>query len=128
MNTTFDVTSLVASSSGGLSITLDPTLSRPAAGVIDPGGSFLVPNLFLQLDDGMTTFQLTVLNVTGSYGPLAGCPGAVCLLTAFDVDTGAPAGPGLVSVEVFAVPEPAAGSLVVLGLAVLGLRCRSRRC
>jgi len=126
-NTTFDVVGLNAQSSGGLVITLDPALSRPGAGVLSPAGDFLIPNLFLELDDGLSSFQLTVPDVTGSYGALAGCPGPVCLLTSFDIDTG-PLASGLVSVELFAVPEPSAGALLALGLAGLATRRRGARC
>lgn len=124
-NTTFDVVSLNATSSGGLDITLDPSLSNPAAGVLNPAGGFLIPNLFLELDDGVTLFQLTVPNVTGSYGDFTGCPGSVCLETTFDIDTGG--APGIVTVHLFAVPEPGTALLLWLGLAALGVRTRIRQ-
>lgn len=123
-NTTFDVTSLFATSSGGLSIMLDGTLSSPAAGVLSPSGSFLIPNLFLTLDDGTSAFQLTVPGVMGSFGALAGCPVATCLSTSFEIDTGGPA--GVVAVSVFAVPEPGSGALLALGCAALAARRRRR--
>jgi PEP-CTERM motif-containing protein len=116
-NTTFDVTSLDAHASGGLAIGLDPALAHPGAGVLSPSGSFLVPNLFLRLVDGASTFDLTVPNVLGSYGAFAGCPADVCLQTSFDVDTGGPS--GVVHVELYAIPEPETAGLLALGLAAL---------
>jgi hypothetical protein len=116
-NTTFDVTSLDAHASGGLAIGLDPALAHPGAGVLSPSGSFLVPNLFLRLVDGSSTFDLTVPNVLGSYGAFAGCPADVCLQTSFDVDTGGPS--GVVHVELYAVPEPETAALLALGVAAL---------
>ena len=121
-NTTFDVEDLSATSSGGLDITLDPSLSNPGAGVLNPSGVFLIPNLFLELDDGVTLFQLTVPNVLGNFGDFAGCPGSICLETTFDVDTGGPL--GIVTVYLFAIPEPHTALLVSLGLLVLGRRTR----
>jgi hypothetical protein len=116
-NTTFDLTALAAVASGGLAIGLDPTLANPGAGVLSPSGTFLIPNLFLRLVDGSSVFDLTVPNVLGSYGALPGCPAVACLQASFDVDTGGPL--GVVSVEVFAVPEPATSALVALGLCAL---------
>ena len=118
-NTSFDLASLAVTSSGGLSITLDPALANPAAGVLSPSGSFLIPNLFLELDDGLASVALTVPNVMGSYGALAGCPTAVCLEASFQVDTGG--GSGIVSVDLFAVPEPGTGTLLALGCGALAL-------
>jgi hypothetical protein len=117
-NTTFDLTALFASASGGLSIGLDPALANPGAGVLSPTGAFLIPNLFLRLVDGATIFDLTVPNVLGSYGAIPGCTMAPCLQTSFDIDTGGPS--GVVHVQVFAaVPEPATAALVALGVAAL---------
>lgn len=115
--TTFDVLALSAASSGGLDIRLDPSLSSPAAGVLNTAGGFLIPNLFLELDDGLVTFQLTVPNVTGSYGDFPGCPTALCLETTFAVDTAGPA--GVVTVHLLAIPEPGSAALVSLGLVAL---------
>lgn len=117
-NTTFDLTGLDALASGGLAIGLDPALANPGAGVLSPSGTFLIPNLFLRLDDGVSVFDLTVPDVFGEYGALPGCPVGSCLHTSFDVDTGGPL--GVVAVEVYAlVPEPTPLALVVLGLAGL---------
>ena len=121
-NTTFDVEDLNATSSGGLDITLDPSLSSPGAGVLNPSGGFLIPNLFLELDDGVTIFQLTVPNVFGSFGDFVGCPGDICLETTFAVDTGGPL--GIVTVHLFAIPEPHTALLVSLGLLALCRRTR----
>ncbi|MGH0030908.1 MAG: PEP-CTERM sorting domain-containing protein [Myxococcota bacterium] len=120
--TTFDVTGLAATSSGGLNIVLDPSIATPAAGVLNPSGGFLIPNLFLELDDGLSVFQLTVPNVVGSYGALVDCP-VLCLETTFDIDTGGAA--GIVTVDLFAVPEPSTAGLVLVGCLGLGLRRRA---
>lgn len=124
-NTSFDVTGLDLLASGGLQIGLDPTLKKPAAGVIAPSGNFLIPTLFLRLTDGVDVFDLAVPNVTGSFGPLSGCSAQNCLATEFDVDRGGSL--GVVHVEVFAVPEPAPPALVALGLLVLGAARRRAR-
>jgi hypothetical protein len=117
-NTTFDVTALSASASGGLSIGLQPSLANPGAGVLSPTGAFLIPNLFLRLVDGANLFDLTVPNVLGSYGAIPGCLAGTCLQTSFDVDTGGPL--GVVNVHVFAAgPEPATAALVALGVIAL---------
>jgi hypothetical protein len=124
-NTTFDLVALDALASGGLAIGLDPALANPGAGVLSPSGTFLIPNLFLRLDDGLAAFDLSVPDVLGSYGLLPGCPGTVCLATAFEIDTGGPL--GVVSVEVFAVPEPASLALLALGLLALAGARRALR-
>ena len=124
-NTTFDLTGLDVLASGGLAIGLDPGLANPGAGVLAPSGNFLIPNLFLRLDDGVSVFDLTVPNVLGSFGALPGCPAEFCLTTAFDIDTGGAL--GVVSVELFATPEPAPLALVALGLVALAGARRSAR-
>jgi len=116
-NTTFDVTALSASASGGLGIGLQPGLANPGAGVLSPTGAFLIPNLFLRLVDGANLFDLTVPNVLGSYGAIPGCLAGTCLQTSFDINTGGPL--GVVHVNVFAVPEPATAALVALGMVAL---------
>ena len=122
-NTTFDLTQLSAQSSGGLDITLDSSLATPGAGVLNPSGGFLFPSLFLELDDGMGSAPLTVLNVTGSYGALPGCPTSLCLETTFQIDTGGPA--GIVTVNLLAIPEPGSAWLLAAGL--VALRARAAR-
>jgi hypothetical protein len=124
-NTTFELTGLGIVTSGGQLIGLDPSLVHPGAGVLSPSGSFLIPNLFLRLVDGATVFDLTVPNVTGSYGALPGCPASTCLSTSFAIDTQGPS--GVVSVQVFAVPEPATGVLLAAALAALAARRRSAK-
>jgi hypothetical protein len=122
-NTTFELTGLGLTASGGALIGLDPALAHPGAGVLSPSGNFLIPNLFLRLVDGSTVFDLTVPNVTGSYGALPGCPVGTCLSTSFAIDTQGPS--GVVSVQVFAaVPEPATGVLLAAALAALASRRR----
>jgi hypothetical protein len=124
-NTTFELTGLALVAGGGALIGLDPALAHPGAGVLSPSGSFLIPNLFLRLVDGASVFDLTVPNVRGSYGALPGCPTAACLSTSFEIDTQGPA--GVVAVQVFAaLPEPATGGLLALGLAALAAARRAR--
>jgi hypothetical protein len=124
-NTTFDVTGLAVATSGGQSIGLDPAISNPGAGVLSPSGNFLIPNLFLRLVDGVVVFDLSVPNVTGRYGALAGCPVALCLSTDFAIDTGGPQ--GIIQVDVFAqVPEPSSFALVAAALIQLAALRRAR--
>lgn len=120
-NTTFDLVD-VAVSGGGFTITLDPDLSAPGLGVLRPDGSFLIPNLFLRLYDGLMAFDQTLTDVQGTFGP---CGGPFCLETRFQVDSLGPA--GLIDVRVRAlaeVPEPSLLLLLSLAAAA-GLR---RRC
>jgi hypothetical protein len=110
-NTTFDLVAL-AVVGGGLSITLDPDLTTPGLGVLRPDGSFLIPNLFLRLDDGQMAFDQTIVDVQGTFVP---CGGAACLETSFQVDSLGPA--GLIDVSVVAigeVPEPSPWLLLPL--------------
>ena len=124
-NTTFELTGLGLVTSGGQLIGLDPALAHPGAGVLSPAGNFLIPNLFLRLVDGAVVVDLTVPDVTGSYGALPGCPAAPCLATSFAIDTQGPA--GIVSVQVFAaVPEPASAGLLAAALAALAALRRAR--
>ncbi len=119
-NTTFDLVD-VAVTGGGFSITLDPDLSAPGLGVLRPDGSFLIPNLFLRLDDGLMEFDQTLSDVQGAFVP---CGGVTCLETSFQVDSLGPA--GLIDVRVVAigeVPEPSPWLLLPLaGAAALRRR------
>lgn len=113
-NTALNVVALTVSG-GGLSIGLDDGLANPGLGVLFPDGSFLIPSLHLDVDGT----DLTVTNVTGTFGPDAACGGALCLQTSFDIDPGSG---GIVGVTVVAaVPEPATALLATtagLGLAL----------
>jgi hypothetical protein len=110
---------LSATASGGATIGLDPTVANPGLGVVTPAGAFLIPTLFLRLVDGGTE-DLAIPDVTGTvtFGP--GGATLAAFATAFDIDSGAPA--GIVAVNVTSVPEPAAAALLALGLAALGAR------
>ncbi|MDJ0850525.1 MAG: PEP-CTERM sorting domain-containing protein [Myxococcota bacterium] len=116
--TSFALTDVTASASGGLEIRLDPDLANPGLGALNPAGSFLVPTLFLELDAGAGPFDQTVVNLTGTL--LDGR-----LETLFEVDTLGPQ--GVLSVQVVAVPEPSVLLLTSLGALGLGLARRTRR-
>jgi len=120
-NTTFDATSIDVSTGTGLDITLDPDVANPGLGVINAAGSFLIPNLFVQLDDGGTS-NLTLVDVTGSvlFGP--GGDTITQISTTFTVDSGGP--DGVYTVTLLAVPEPSTLLLAAGGLATLALRAR----
>lgn len=123
-NTTFDVLVLEAATSGGLAIRLDPASASPGAGVVSPAGSFLVPTLFLELEDGLGAFPLAIADVAGSVLFDPGATAIRRLTTSFQVDSGGPA--GLLTVTVVAVPEPAAPWLFAAALAVFALVARPR--
>lgn len=113
-NTTFDLVD-VAVSGGGLSITLDPDLSNPGLGVLRPDTSFLIPNLFLRVDDGQVAFDQTIVDVEGTFGPSAACAGATCFETRFQIDSLGSA--GLIDVRVVALALPEPSLLLLLALA-----------
>jgi hypothetical protein len=119
-NTAFDVIGLSVSASGGATIGLDPGVASPGLGVLSPGGSFLVPTLFVRITQGASVVDLPIPDVTGSvlFGP--GGASLERLETSFGIDTGAPA--GIVTVDVVAVPEPGSFALVALGVAALAAR------
>jgi len=125
--TTFDlrVLTLLAAGPGGFSIGLDPGVASPGAGVLNVAGQFLIPTLFLQLDDGLVLTDLALSNVTGTFeanGP--GCVYTYCLQTSFEIDGGVPY--GLISVSLTAIPEPSTAALVAIGVAGLALHVRRR--
>jgi len=118
-NTSFDVIGLALAASGGATIGLDPAIANPGLGVLTPAGAFLVPTLFVRIDDG-TIQDLAIPDVTGNVVFGAGGAALTRLEASFAIDTGGPA--GIVTVNVTAVPEPAAAALLALGLAALGAR------
>ena len=123
--TTFDLRALtlLASGPGGFSIGLDPDVANPGAGVLNVAGQFLIPTLFLLLDDGVTQSDLALTNVTGTLvanGP--GCPYSYCLETSFEIAGGPPYGE--ISVELTAIPEPSTALLVAFGVSSLAVAGR----
>lgn len=121
--TTFDVIGLDVVASGGATIILDPTILGPGLGVLSPPGTFLIPTLFLRLDDGTLT-DLAIPDVTGSVLFGDGGVALIQLDTSFEIDTGELA--GIVQVNVRAVPEPAASAVLAVGFAaIVALRART---
>jgi hypothetical protein len=123
--TTFDLRALtlLASGPGGFSVGLDPDVANPGSGVLNVAGQFLIPTLFLQLDDGLALTDLALTNVIGSFTPNGiGCPYTYCLETSFEIEGGAPF--GLISVELTAIPEPSTALLVAFGVSSLAVAGR----
>jgi hypothetical protein len=125
--TTFDLRALSASASspGSFTIGLDPEIANPGAGVLNVAGQFLIPTLFLTLDDGVTQTDLALANVTGTFfanGP--SCAFAYCAFSSFEIDGGASF--GLISVEVTAIPEPSTAALLGIGCLLMALHSRRR--
>jgi hypothetical protein len=123
--TTFDLRALtlLASGPGGFSVGLDPDVANPGAGVLNVAGQFLIPTLFLQLDDGLALTDLALTNVIGTFTPNGvGCPYSYCLETSFEII--GPPGLGLISVELTAIPEPSTALLLALGCASLAVAGR----
>jgi hypothetical protein len=118
--TTFDVTE-AAFASAGYTISLQPIVS-PGLGVLSPTGDFLIPTLFLSIDDGASVVDFALPNITGlllGNGP--GCLYEYCLESSFEIDTG---GGALIAVDLVAIPEPGTALLVGIGLGALALRGR----
>jgi hypothetical protein len=125
--TSFDLRALSASASspGSFTIGLDPDIANPGAGVLNVAGQFLIPTLFLTLDDGVTSTDLALANVTGTFfanGP--SCAFAYCAFSSFEIDGGESF--GLISVEVTAIPEPSTAALLGAGCLLLALHSRRR--
>lgn len=119
-NTTFNLID-VALYSGGHAISLQ-SIANPGLGVLAPAGNFLIPTLFLSVDDGVTPVDIALANVTGllfARGP--SCAYDYCLSSSFEIDTGAG---GLLGVTLYATPEPSTALLVALGLAGVALQRR----
>jgi hypothetical protein len=119
-NTTFDLTE-IALNSGGYAISLQ-SIANPGLGVLAPAGNFLIPTLFVSIDDGVTPVDIALANITGllfARGP--SCAYDYCLTSSFEIDTGAG---GLLGVSLYAVPEPSTALLVALGLAGVALERR----
>jgi hypothetical protein len=116
----------VSVTGGGASFALDPTVTTPGIGALQPDGSFLLPTLFLRVTSGPDVFDLAIPNVTGtlSFGP--GGTSVVGLESSFAIDSGGPAGRIAVRI-VAAVPEPGTALLLAAGLAGLAARTRAGR-
>lgn len=109
-NTTFDLIGLGANTSGGTSISLDPEVANPGLGVLNPAGEFLIPTLFIEVDDGSLT-QFAITNVLGNVVFGVGGLSIDRVETSFTIDSLGPE--GLLDVNIVAeVPEPS-----LLGLA-----------
>lgn len=122
-NRSFDLVELTAAA-GDLDITLQE-MASPGLGVLRADGAFLIPTLFLHLDDGSAPFDFAIPNVTGLLLERgAGCAHDHCLATSFEIDTGA--AEGVIAVEIHAIPEPGTALLLALGLLGLGLRRTDR--
>ena len=122
-NTTFDVTALDLVS-GPYTITLQP-VGAPGLGVLAPSGSFLIPTLFVRLDDGASSVDFAIPDISGLFRAAgAGCAYDFCLDTSFEIDTGAG---GLLAVTLHAIPEPGTALLVGVGLGGLSAARRFRR-
>ena len=120
----FDVVD-VAISGGGLSIGIDESLANPGLGVLMSDGGFLIPALFLVVDDSSAPFPLTIIDLVGTFGPSAACAGSpACLETDFQIDTGGLE--GILDVRITAtVPEPATALLLTMALVMAGCTARS---
>lgn len=116
-NTTFDVTALALTASGGAQIDLDPGAPSPGLGVVTPSGSVLLGTLFLRIQDGGETTLLAIPDVPGQaeFGPSGGLSR---LSSAFTIDAGEA---GLLDVSFVAVPEPGL-ALLLLGALALARR------
>jgi hypothetical protein len=91
--------------------------------VVNPAGAFLLPTLFLRIQDALGSFDLAVSNVTGAvvFGPSGSIER---LSTAFEIDSGGPTGVLQVTVVAAALPEPGGLALAAAGV---GLLLASRR-
>jgi len=109
----------VSVNAGSFHFTLDPTLTSPALGVIQPDGHFLIPTLFLVGDDGSGAFDLAIPNVQGF---VFGAPEfAVGFSSQFQIDAGA----DLFTVSLYVnAPEPGTALLLACGCTALALRTR----
>jgi len=124
-NTTFDVLSFLATTAGGISIRLDPASPSPGLGVIDASGSFLVPTLFLEIEDGAAPFPLAIPGVTGQVFDAAGTSLQALSVDPFEIDSGGPA--GILTVTLLALPAPVPLILFGLTAAIAVRRTREGR-
>lgn len=112
----------VAIAGGGLEVALDPSVPSAGLGVVFADGSFLIPTLFLVVDDGANLYDLAIPDLTGFLD--ASDLALLRLETTFDVDTLGPA--GVVTAHIVAVPEPGSALLTSLAITALAARRRTR--
>jgi hypothetical protein len=113
------ITDVTVQASGGASFTLDPSVLSPALGVVRANGSFLIPTLFLRVDDGSTPVDLAVPDVEGTL--VFDAEGDVIGL-ASDFQVESPTA-GILSVELVAgVPEPDQALLIAGALTALAIK------
>jgi hypothetical protein len=121
--TVLAILDLALVSSGGLAIALDPDSLSPGLFVLEAGGRFEVATaLFLRLTQNGSPFDLAIPDLVGEVSFGAGGASVERLAAVFSIDSGGPG--GILDVRIVAVPEPAAGLLVALGLAVLAARAQ----
>lgn len=113
----------VAITGGGLSVALDPSVPSAGLGVVYDDGSFLIPTLFLVVDDGANLYDLAIPDLTGFLD--ASDLALLRLETSFEVDTLGPS--GVVTAQIVAVPEPGSMALAGLALTVLAAGRRARQ-
>lgn len=123
--TVLEILDLALFSSGGLAIALDPDALSPGLFVLGADGRFEVATaLFLRLTQNGSPFDLALPDLAGQVTFGAGGSSIERLTAAFSIDSAGPG--GILDVAIVAVPEPAAGLLLALGLAALAARGRRR--
>jgi hypothetical protein len=104
----------VAAETDDLAIRLDPAFANPGLGALNAAGNFLIPNLHLIVESGVTTTPVTLTGIMGTFDPGDTCSSPFCLAVQFAI-AGPAAGEETV-VTVYA-PEPASLVLLLVGIA-----------
>lgn len=117
---TFDVIALAVASNGGATVGLDPAVPNPGLGVLSPAGVFLIPTLFLRIEQGLVTIALPITDLTGTVSIGPGGASIERLETSFAIAAAAPEGD--VVIRLVAVPEPGTAWFAVGGVVLLALR------